>query len=292
MIEFHADDYGLFCEESKRIIDCIENGVLNGVSIMPNSPHLEACMEMLKPYKKRVALTVHLNLVEGHCLSRPQDIDLLVDKAGNFNISFGKLLLVSFLPIRAKYMAQLEKELRRQIEAVKPFFEGEPLRLDGHVHYHQLPVVFDSIVKIMEKDDLHISYIRMPRESFRNYRPIRKLSGLKAINFLKVAILNALVARNKKKYKQILKKMDEMDFSGVLCSGNMCYENLEILLQNCGDYDGSADRNMEILFHPGAVLEEADQKQITSKDDMAFLTDEGRMREAVALKRLKAGRTR
>ena len=111
------------------------------------------------------------------------------------------------------------------------------------------------------------------------------------INFVKVAILNALVARNKKKHKHILNKMDEMDFAGVLCSGNMCYENIEILLQNCKVYDGSSDTNMELLFHPGAVLEEADQKQITSKDDLAFLTDEGRMREAAALKRLKAGET-
>lgn len=290
MIEFHADDYGLFYEESKRIIDCIENGVLNGVSIMPNSPHLKECMEMLKPYKESVALTIHLNLVEGRCLSRPEDVNLLVDKVGNFNISFGKLLLVSFLPIRAKYMAQLEKELRGQIEAVRPFFEGALLRLDGHMHYHQLPVIFDSIIKIIEKDNLHISYIRMPRESFRNYRPIRELSGLKIINFVKVAILNALVARNAKKYQQILEKMDKMDFSGVLCSGNMCYENVKILLQNCKEYDKTAEKNMEFLFHPGAVLEEADQKRVTSKDDMAFLKDEGRMREAAALKRLKEGR--
>ena len=47
MTEFHADDYGLFPKQSKRILRCITEGACNGISIMPNSPYLSECMEML-----------------------------------------------------------------------------------------------------------------------------------------------------------------------------------------------------------------------------------------------------
>ncbi len=47
MIEFHADDYGLYRAQSRLILDCIENGRVSGISLMPNSPHLGECMEML-----------------------------------------------------------------------------------------------------------------------------------------------------------------------------------------------------------------------------------------------------
>ena len=63
MTEFHADDYGLFPAQARRILQCYEKGALNGVSIMPNSPCLEQCLEMLP--ETGIALTVHLNLMEG-----------------------------------------------------------------------------------------------------------------------------------------------------------------------------------------------------------------------------------
>ena len=68
-IEFHADDYGLFPAQSCRILDCYHHGVLNGISIMPNSPCLEECMELVRPVRKDLQLTIHLNLVEGKALT-------------------------------------------------------------------------------------------------------------------------------------------------------------------------------------------------------------------------------
>lgn len=48
MIEYHADDYGMFRTQSQHIIDCYHNGALNGISIMPNSPYLAECMDAIK----------------------------------------------------------------------------------------------------------------------------------------------------------------------------------------------------------------------------------------------------
>ena len=48
MIEYHADDYGLFPAQSRHIADCYYNGALNGISIMPNSPYLKECMDEIE----------------------------------------------------------------------------------------------------------------------------------------------------------------------------------------------------------------------------------------------------
>ena len=69
MTEFHADDYGLFPEQSRRILYCHQNGVLNGTSVMPNSPWRDRCLDMLP--EKGIALSVHLNLMEGQCMAPP-----------------------------------------------------------------------------------------------------------------------------------------------------------------------------------------------------------------------------
>ena len=80
MTEFHADDYGLFPAQARRILQCYEEGALNGVSIMPNSPCLEQCLEMLP--EKGLALTVHLNLMEGRSAAPGEELPHLVDGDG------------------------------------------------------------------------------------------------------------------------------------------------------------------------------------------------------------------
>ena len=64
-VEYHADDYGLFPAQSRRILDCSDHGVLNAISIMANSPYLPECMEMLRSYQDRLKITLHLNFMEG-----------------------------------------------------------------------------------------------------------------------------------------------------------------------------------------------------------------------------------
>ena len=54
MIEYHADDYGMFKTQSKHIMDCYHEGALNGISIMPNSPYLDECMAEIADIRKRL----------------------------------------------------------------------------------------------------------------------------------------------------------------------------------------------------------------------------------------------
>lgn len=286
MIEFHADDFGLFPRQSRRILECCEKGVLNGVSILPNSDCLPECMEMLEPYMDRVAVTVHLNLVEGHSLSAPEDVPLLVDKAGNFNISFGKLLLASFSPARRDYANQIREEFKKQIRRVWELCGQKNLRLDSHVHYHMIPVVFDAMMEAVAQENFSVTYIRIPAESLRDYRPIHSLAGFQSINLVKYLVLNTLACRDRRKYRAELAGMEQKTFYGVVCSGYMCYETARRILTSRKAWPHE-NEDVEMLFHPGSVLEPEDQSCLTSADDRHFLTHAGRAAEAEALVRLK-----
>lgn len=277
-IEFHADDYGLFPTQSRRILDCHRNGNLNGISVFPNSPHLSACMSDMHLFSEDVAVTVHLNLMEGRSLSQAP---LLTDAEGNLRCTFGALLLRSFLPGRDSCRRQLKQELSAQIKAVQKYFpEGTPVRLDGHAHYHMIPVVFDAMMDVIREENLKVSYIRIPREYLGIYLPkLTRLGDFSPINLVKVLILNILSARAERKYRNVLKHMEKKLFLGVFLSGRMYYENVVQLLPGAVSLAEKLGMDMEILGHPGGVFEPEDVARITSHDDRTFLTSPLRNRE-------------
>lgn len=277
-IEFHADDYGLFPTQSHRILDCHRNGNLNGISILGNSPHLAECMSDMDQFSGDVAVTVHLNLIEGKSLSHAP---LLTDAEGRLNCSFGNLLVRSFLPGRDSYRQQLKQELLAQIKAVQKYFpEGTPVRLDGHAHYHMLPVVFDAMMDAVREENLPVSYIRIPREYPMLYlRCLNKLRDFSPINLVKVLILNILALRSEAKYGDFLKHLEHRLFLGVFLSGRMYYENVIHILPGAVALAQKRGMDLEILGHPGGVFEPEDIAEITSEDDKAFLTSPLRNRE-------------
>lgn len=277
-IEFHADDYGLFPTQSHRILDCHRNGNLNGISVIPNSPYLPECMSDMYQFSEEVAVTVHLNLIEGKSLCR---VPLLTDQEGRLNCSFGALLLRSFLPGRNRYRDQLKQELYAQIKAVQSYYpEGTALRLDGHAHYHMIPVVFDAMMDVIREEKLNISYIRIPREHTALYlRCLNKLQDFSPINLIKVLILNLLSLRAETKYRNILQNMEKKLFLGVFLSGRMYYENVIHILPDAIALAEKQGINLEILGHPGGVFESEDIARITSDEDRKFLTSPLRNRE-------------
>lgn len=281
-IEYHADDFGLFPTQSRRILDCYRTGVLNGVSVMPNSEYLGECMEHLRPFQKEIAVTVHLNLIEGHSLCTPEEVPLLADQNGVFRASFGNLLIHSFLPDRKAYREQLKKEIRAQIHAVKSV-QGEetPLRIDGHAHYHMLPVVFDALMDVIREENLDVSYIRVPREYPSLYlRHWKELQDFSPINLVKVTILNVLAARNLRKYRDYMANLKQAVFLGVFLSGRMYRENVAPILPDAIALAKKRGCGIEVLAHPGGVYEDADIAKLTHPDDVAFLTSEFRKKEA------------
>ena len=78
MVYFCADDYGISTYGNSRIENCLENGVLNKVSVLPNGE--------ISDFKQRLSgnntttLSLHINLVEGRPLSEPYDASLLISE--------------------------------------------------------------------------------------------------------------------------------------------------------------------------------------------------------------------
>lgn len=249
-IEYHADDYGLFPAQSRRILDCADHGVLNAVSVMTNGPHLAACMETFRPYQDRLAAAVHLNFMEGRAFCP----GLLTDGAGNFHTSFGALLLHSFLPDRGRYRAALREEIRAQIRALLPYLEeGRGLRIDGHAHYHMLPVVFDALADVIREEGLTVSYIRVPSDPIRLYlKHWGKLEGFRPINLVKVLILDLLAWRNRRKYRELFSRLERRVFLGVLFSGNMCFQNVSAVLPEAEALAARRGWGVEVLAIPAA----------------------------------------
>lgn len=328
-VEFHADDYGLFPEQSKRILHCMEHGALNGVSIMPNSPYLRECMQMLaeasvtrrtsafskdsgfsdgtdvpesdtirsaaglsRPHPP-IFLTIHLNLVEGKALSPLHKVSSLTDADGVFRPSFGKLLVVSCIPIlRGHFLRQIRTEFRYQIRRCKPYFDDpafcQQIRLDSHVHFHMIPVVFDAMIQAAKLEDLHPSYIRIPKEPvFLYLKHLPCLEHVRPVNLLKVLILNLLALRARLRYGSTPLGAAPALFSGVMLSGYMSKKNVRAILPDFLALCKKKNQGLEMLFHPGAVCSEAELSQVTSADDKTFFTDAGRSEEAEALIALK-----
>lgn len=281
-IEYHADDYGLFPMQSQRILACHANGDLNGVSVLPNGQHLDTCMDMLSRAGADIAVTVHLNIIEGTSLSPAAEVPLLVEKNGVFCVTFGKLLLCSFLPVRNAYKTQLKQEFRAQIRRVQPYLSsGRPLRLDSHAHYHMVPVAFDALMELIREDGLDVSYIRIPKEQVGVYlRHLKKFRDFSPINLVKVLILNLLSLRNERKHRAQLAGMEQKLFMGVFFSGCMYRDNVEPLLPDMCRLAQNQGKGLELLAHPGAVYEPEDIQKLTFPEDVAFLTSKMRTEEA------------
>ena len=270
MIEFHADDYGMTIKQSKRIIECIDNGVLNGISLMPNSPNLDECMNLLQ--NRDVKIAIHFNFCEGKCLSEEK----IIAKSGNFEPNFIKLLLVSYIPFkRKKYKNAFKKEIEKQIEAVSKYYTNKPYRIDSHCHYHMLPVIFDALMEVIEEKKMDVEYIRIPIEKKLKIKP----KNVPFVNRIKNLILKILYKRDKFKNKKLI-KYGNQEFLGILFSGHMFYESVNVMLQNKLD-------NIEILFHPGAIYEKEDMDIITNKFDLEFLTSPNRQKEGEATIKIK-----
>lgn len=281
-IEYHADDFGMFLRQSQRIMVCQEQGRLNGVSIMPNGEALDECLRWLAQRNEAVAVTIHLNLIEGTCLSSSAPKLGLTDEAGNLQARFANLLLHSFLPGRAARKNWLKQELAAQIQAVASRLpEGCKLRLDGHAHYHMIPVVFDAMMEVIQENNWKVCYIRNPREYPMLYlRNWHRLQDFSLINLAKVCILNLLYYRNQLVHRRNLVNLEKKIFLGVFFSGRMYRANVDTILPDAIRLAKKKNRNLEILAHPGGVEEPEDIAKITSPEDLAFLTDPLRRKEA------------
>lgn len=247
MVYFCADDYGISKQSNSRIENCIKNGVLNKVSVLPNGEIED--FKRCKAYTN-VQLSLHLNLVEGYPLSKPQDVSLLVSEDGSFKYSFAGLFLLSLTSKRKKLEKQLYKEIQSQLDFWKAQIgEGTALFVDSHQHTHMIPIVFKTLMRVIKDQGLKVENVRIPSEPVLPYILTPSLylsyplSGL-----LKQWILKFLALVNRKELKK--SKIPSTYFMGVVFSGKVTEKVIKKLLPQYLKLAEKNNKDVEIGLHP------------------------------------------
>ena len=186
----NADDLGKSEFHNNAVLEGFKKGLLKSTSVMTNMPfYKDALFRVIMP-NPNLGVGVHLNLIEGKAIN--SNLNMLCDKYEAFNNGYLSLLLKSK---NKKFLAQVEKEFRSQIEIALETFK--PSHLDSHVHVHSIPSIFELCAKLAVEYD--IKQIRTQNEIpyfifGYKYNPI---------NFIKVLLLNHFSLKNKltlKKY--------------------------------------------------------------------------------------------
>ena len=255
-IDIHADDYGYSLDTSLDMLECMRAGRLDSFSIICNTKWFDESMQMLYREIPKLPflplISIHLNIPEGYSESEL------------FPMSWGKLFLASYSPNRKKVKDELKKELKRQIFKTQSVineciriahinhipYQQRAIRLDSHIHTHLIPVVWDSLVEVIDEEDLNIEYIRNPKEPiFPFIKNTSLLPTYGIVNLIKNRILMMYSGKVDKYCKK--HKIDKMYMWGLAMSGHMDYERIEKIFPDMVQIAQKNNRTLELLFHPG-----------------------------------------
>lgn len=123
-----SDDYGITRAVSRGIIHGIEHGLIRNTGIFTNMPWFKECAEWIKPYLKKIALGIDLNISTGSAVLSHEQIPSITKDDGSF---------FSSSELRKKNDGEIdlndvEKEFEAQIERYIELFHKEP----DYVHPH------------------------------------------------------------------------------------------------------------------------------------------------------------
>ena len=250
MIYFCADDYGISEGANSRIENCLENGVLNKISVLPNGKVLD--------FKKRLSdkdaiLSLHINLVEGRPLSNPDDVDLLVSESGYFKYSFIGLFFLSISNKRKEFEKQVYTEIQSQIKFWKNAMgENTSISIDSHQHAHMIPLIFKTLMRVIRDEGLNVSSIRVPAEPILPYIFTPSLYfEYNPIGLIKQWLLKTFALVNRRELAK--SKIQSAYFMGILFSGKLNEARIRKLLPHYLKLAKKHNKNIEIGFHPGYI---------------------------------------
>ncbi|SCY26395.1 YdjC-like protein [Lachnospiraceae bacterium XBB2008] len=278
-IDYHGDDYAASINNSKRMLELIRAGKLDSISIFPNMAAYTDCMEMLcrnwDSFEKKPALSIHLNLIDGHSLSGCDD-PLLCNEDGYMCASWGKLFIRSYIPgkKRTALRNNICAELKAQIERVyEDYPKDAALRLDSHVHTHMIPMVFEALFDALTELDLldSVEYIRIPDEPLSPFIFSKELSGtIPLVNIIKNRVLHILSRRAVKNLDRF--NISHCPFWGVCMTGRMDRKRMEKAAPKVLDAARKYGDTIEIICHPGIVKQAEDSPEFGPDDRRAFFS--------------------
>ncbi len=247
MVYFCADDYGISKECNSRIEKCIESGVLNKISVLPNG-ELENFKQRLSKYDVKISL--HINLIEGKPLSPTHDINMLVNDEGNFKYSFIGLLLLSLSHKRKQLKKQLYKEIKEQIVFWKKNMGENPLWIDSHQYTHMIPLIFKTLMQVIKDEGVDAQYLRIPNEPVTPYLLTPSVyTECSFIGLTKQWLLKFFTLINKKQFEK--SNINTACFMGVMFSGKVTCKRIKNVLPRYLKIAKKQGRDIEIALHPG-----------------------------------------
>ena len=257
MVYFCADDYGISKEYNRCIEECLEKGVLNKVSVLPNGDIGDFTERFAG---KDVLLTLHLNIVEGHPLSPIEEIPALVDENGCFRHSFVGLFLKGFSPRRKELEKQMYTEIRNQLAFWVEKTGDRSISVDCHQHAYMIPWIFKTLMQVIRDERLDVKYLRIPAEPLRAYLLNPSLySSYSLTGLVKQWLLKGLAFINRRYLRGMT--FTSAYFMGVMLSGKLTTERVRKLLMHYTRFSEQKQRGIEVAFHPGYA-----------KDDLALIS--------------------
>lgn len=290
-IWFHADDYGVTAEQSRRILACHTQGALNSISVIPNSQALGESLSLLEQAdpELRIRRVLHLNFVEGKPLAGADKVGLLVDKDGYFNRSFIQIWKWNYTKRgvkREELKSQLKQEITAQIDAVTKSYDYHITAIDAHQHYHMIPIVFDALMEVLdERKELSIQEIRIPVDPVKPLWAARDLPHrVPVVNWLKWGILKAYAGRNRRILQT--KGIESPVFFGIFFTCEMKLDTVQALLPGYMRLANKKGQRLELMFHPGNLSARYELLDERSDELAEFYMSTNRYEEAECLKRL------
>ena len=189
----NADDFGMSRAFNTAVLEGYQKGILKSTSLVANGDAFDEAVNKIIPNAPDLGVGVHLNIIEGKSLTK--DLRELTDANGNFNLSYGQMILKSFKPNNKEYMNQLETEFRAQIEKIKN--AGVNItHIDSHVHTHAIPPMFKLVCKLAK--EYGIKQIRTQYEHFYTVPDNTMHINTKyPVNLIKIALLDCFTFVNK-----------------------------------------------------------------------------------------------
>lgn len=279
MIDIHADDYALTLRTSEEMLALMKEGVLDSISIIPNTGSFDKCIDLLISEIPNLpflpAMSVHLNIVEGISLSSGDGS--LIDS------TWKSLFLCSVNPFcygntKKALKSEINAQIRTGWDAIQKCMakakergiacDQKKIRIDSHQHSHMIPIVWSAIMEVINENGYEVEYIRNSKEPLAVFLGETSLIGsYRPVNMVKNRILHSFSGSPDRFDRKAGRK--PMYLWGLIMSGKMDADRIEKLLPAVLNKAEKQGRDLEILFHPGRMTEDELCPEIpkTSADD-------------------------
>lgn len=219
----HADDFGMNDSISKSILDCIQNGSVNSVSVMVGGSN-KYFNDLLK---SGVKIKLHLNLTSNPKIYNSKNQELIR------NLDFFKLLF-----LKKKYQQIVLDELKSQMKNYCEIFDIDTIAVDGHHHIQCIPWIYQSLPTF---EEFNLSEVRISNEKIFIDKYSDFLNPRFYRNMLAVLILKQICSGINTKYQ------NTPNFYGLLYSGIHDISTIEKFIIS------QSSQVNEISFHPGMI---------------------------------------